>query len=121
MQTLVLHLLFAKAKKVHSFIPRARSKNYAIKANNYVHLPRKTDILLIAVLYGGGFATTKNRPAFASRFFFGADSQIRTGDLILTKDALYLLSYISTSHLSDSKIILPHFFGKCNTKSFDFL
>ena len=25
----------------------------------------------------------------------GADSQIRTGDLILTKDALYLLSYIS--------------------------
>ena len=27
--------------------------------------------------------------------FFGADSQIRTGDLILTKDALYLLSYIS--------------------------
>ena len=27
--------------------------------------------------------------------FSGADSQIRTGDLILTKDALYLLSYIS--------------------------
>ena len=27
--------------------------------------------------------------------FPGADSQIRTGDLILTKDALYLLSYIS--------------------------
>ena len=26
----------------------------------------------------------------------GADSQIRTGDLILTKDALYRLSYIST-------------------------
>ena len=25
-----------------------------------------------------------------------ADNQIRTGDLILTKDALYLLSYIST-------------------------
>ena len=25
----------------------------------------------------------------------GADSQIRTGDLILTKDALYRLSYIS--------------------------
>ena len=24
-----------------------------------------------------------------------ADNQIRTGDLILTKDALYLLSYIS--------------------------
>ena len=26
---------------------------------------------------------------------FGADIQIRTGDLILTKDALYRLSYIS--------------------------
>ena len=29
---------------------------------------------------------------------FGADSQIRTGDLILTKDALYLLSYISKAY-----------------------
>ena len=29
---------------------------------------------------------------------FGADSQIRTGDLILTKDALYLLSYNSKVH-----------------------
>ena len=28
----------------------------------------------------------------------GADSQIRTGDLILTKDALYLLSYISKAY-----------------------
>ena len=27
--------------------------------------------------------------------FSGADTRIRTGDLILTKDALYLLSYIS--------------------------
>ena len=26
---------------------------------------------------------------------YGADTRIRTGDLILTKDALYLLSYIS--------------------------
>ena len=29
------------------------------------------------------------------RSFFGAASQIRTGDLILTKDALYRLSYSS--------------------------
>ena len=29
--------------------------------------------------------------------FFGADKQIRTADLILTKDALCLLSYTSTS------------------------
>ncbi len=34
----------------------------------------------------------------ASRFdwLYGADDRIRTGDLILTKDALYRLSYIST-------------------------
>ena len=31
----------------------------------------------------------------SQRRLSGADSQIRTGDLILTKDALYLLSYIS--------------------------
>ena len=30
---------------------------------------------------------------------FGAASQIRTGDLILTKDALYRLSYSSRSYL----------------------
>ena len=30
-----------------------------------------------------------------SGLFGGADGRIRTGDLILTKDALYLLSYIS--------------------------
>ena len=29
--------------------------------------------------------------------FFGADDQIRTGDLVLTKDALCLLSYTSIS------------------------
>ena len=30
--------------------------------------------------------------------FCGADGRIRTGDLILTKDALYRLSYISISN-----------------------
>ena len=34
----------------------------------------------------------------------GADGRIRTGDLILTKDALYLLSYISA--LSAATVIL---------------
>ena len=34
------------------------------------------------------------KPAFL-QVFDGADGRIRTGDLILTKDALYLLSYIS--------------------------
>ena len=38
----------------------------------------------------------KNRETLVSRFL-RADTQIRTGDLILTKDALYLLSYISES------------------------
>ena len=32
-------------------------------------------------------------------FLTGADDQSRTGDLILTKDALYLLSYISMLRL----------------------
>ena len=35
----------------------------------------------------------KNQPFLTG--FTGADTQIRTGDLILTKDALYRLSYIS--------------------------
>ena len=32
----------------------------------------------------------------------GADGRIRTGDLILTKDALYLLSYSSVSSVKDA-------------------
>ena len=36
------------------------------------------------------------RKPVISDWFNGADGRIRTGDLILTKDALYLLSYIST-------------------------
>ncbi len=40
------------------------------------------------------FATKKHRePKFS--MLSGADRQIRTADLILTKDALYRLSYIS--------------------------
>ena len=33
-----------------------------------------------------------------NRVSFGAATQIRTGDLILTKDALYLLSYSSKAY-----------------------
>ena len=36
---------------------------------------------------------------------FRADSQIRTGDLILTKDALYRLSYISTLSFDNERIL----------------
>ena len=35
---------------------------------------------------------------------YGADGRIRTGDLILTKDALYLLSYISAVRIAERKI-----------------
>ena len=35
----------------------------------------------------------------------GADSQIRTGDLILTKDALYRLSYISMLSFDNVRIL----------------
>ena len=39
----------------------------------------------------------------------GADGQIRTGDLILTKDALYLLSYISITPRGGNKYIIHLF------------
>ena len=39
--------------------------------------------------------TTKSIENFGFRCFFGAAGQIRTADLILTKDALYRLSYSS--------------------------
>ena len=41
--------------------------------------------------------------AVFSGLFNGADGRIRTGDLILTKDALYLLSYISASVIAERK------------------
>ena len=43
-------------------------------------------------------------------FNCGAVNQIRTGDLVLTKDALYLLSYISVA----TKCILAWFERICN-------
>ena len=50
---------------------------------------------------GSNAESFKNRPKQRKRTRisaspYGADDRIRTGDLILTKDALYLLSYIST-------------------------
>ena len=39
-------------------------------------------------------------------WFNGADGRIRTGDLILTKDALYLLSYISAFRISRTQEVL---------------
>ena len=49
---------------------------------------------------GSDAESFKNRPKQRKRTRIsaspcGADDQIRTGDLILTKDALYRLSYIS--------------------------
>ena len=41
-----------------------------------------------------------------SIFCFGADNRSRTGDLILTKDALYRLSYISV--LNKQKLLYIH-------------
>ena len=35
---------------------------------------------------------------------YGAHNQTRTGDLILTKDALYLLSYVGVLHSSTARI-----------------
>ena len=47
---------------------------------------------------------TKKPVIIAITDFFGAADQIRTGDLILTKDALYRLSY-------SSKDYAPHYKG----------
>lgn len=44
----------------------------------------------------GRKADTKKPPDWEAFLFNGADTQNRTGDLILTKDALYRLSHIST-------------------------
>ena len=47
----------------------------------------------------------------------GADGRIRTGDLILTKDALYLLSYISAVRISsNARIIILQRGAKSNTQ-----
>ena len=40
-------------------------------------------------------------PCISARCY-GADGRIRTGDLILTKDALYRLSYISAVRISSN-------------------
>ena len=45
---------------------------------------------ILTQLYNNKKTTCKSK-----WFFLKADTRIRTGDLILTKDALYLLSYIS--------------------------
>ena len=52
-----------------------------------------------------------NKKPVISDWFSGADTRIRTGDLILTKDALYLLSYISTL-LHRATNIYYHIFGE---------
>ena len=46
------------------------------------------------------------RKPVISDWLNGADGRIRTGDLILTKDALYLLSYISASFIRRTQELL---------------
>ena len=58
--------------------------------------------ILCSILFGSKHKRQKEEKpenAVFSGLFNGADGRIRTGDLILTKDALYLLSYISASRL----------------------
>ena len=42
--------------------------------------------------------TNENPSSYENGFSFGAATQIRTGDLILTKDVLYQLSHSSTAY-----------------------
>ncbi len=71
-----------------------------------------------------GFEHKKTRSPLIQRASGrGADGRIRTGDLILTKDALYRLSYISVLSFDNSGII-PQQFPKCKgnfTKKSTFL
>ena len=59
------------------------------------------------------------RRSYPAGLFRGADGQIRTGDLILTKDALYRLSYISASRFDNGHIIQEQR-GFCNREFFVF-
>ena len=77
------------------------------------HSGRKKHSSLLGALLAEMPPAQKNTPRCKGRFrgrcppapkktslvvrdvFFGADNQIRTGDLVLTKDVLYLLSHIS--------------------------
>ena len=61
----------------------------------------------------------KKKPVI-SDWFSGADTQIRTGDLILTKDALYRLSYISTFSKGNGDMI-HYLFGKIKGQTEEFL
>ena len=55
--------------------------------------------LLLRLLRSRGMPEKAKKPVIvAITGFFGAADQIRTGDLILTKDALYLLSYSSKDY-----------------------
>ena len=47
-----------------------------------------------------------------SGLFMRADGRIRTGDLILTKDALYLLSYISATAYRRTQVLLYNMVGE---------
>ena len=57
---------------------------------------RRCDIAGLQFAMDGRKADTKKPPDWEAFLFNGADTQNRTGDLILTKDALYRLSHIST-------------------------
>ena len=58
------------------------------------------------------FHNSKRKPLKPEDFRgFGAASQIRTGDLILTKDALYRLSYSSIFVFPVSQTALTLYYG----------
>ena len=57
------------------------------------------------------YPKTKKRTCISASSY-GADGRIRTGDLILTKDALYRLSYISTPSSLDARFIILHLASK---------
>ena len=69
------------------------------------------DVILYSIHSGSSTRQAKTKPAipYGTTGFSGAARQIRTADLILTKDALYRLSYISASRSTrDLLYIIGH-------------
>ena len=68
--------------------------------------------MAVCLIYSNHRPRNRKTPKLESFGVFGAAIQIRTGDLILTKDALYLLSY---SSISDSFDIIARLSHSVNT------
>ena len=75
---------------------------FALCARRHISYAQRISYCAAVFHLTEGQISLKKPHCVCNAVFSGAASQIRTGDLILTKDALYLLSYSS----KDSLIII---------------